>query len=480
MFFQRIKTPGLAHNAYLIGSNSVGVLVDPRRDINEYLDLAKDNGITIKYILETHRQEDFILGSGHIKEITGAEIIGGDHTYFQHCDIKLKDGETFEIEDFKIKALHTPGHTPESMSYAFYLKGRDDCWAVFTGDALFIGEAGRTDLPDKNKTAENAGLLHDVLNSKIRPLGPQTLLYPAHGSGSVCGGNIAEYDESTIGFEATYNPAFIFSREEFIKHKLHERIPRPPYFTSMEKINLRGGASLEKDFHSIKILSPDLFFEESKKGIIIDTRLPEAFAGGHIPGSYSIWLEGLPVFGGYVAEKETNIYLVVDRPEDIETAYLYLTRIGMDNIEGAIAGSFESWRNKGLPVEMSGTMTPEQVKDKLELYQVLDVREVTEFEDDGHIPGAINAYVGSLGEFLENNSISKPALITCSVGHRASLAVSILLRKGYKNITNLIGGMTAWEKLKLPIVKNEPERSYFYETKEMEPEFLENQFHSSF
>lgn len=477
MFFQRIKTPGLAHNAYLLASNSVGILIDPRRDINEYLELAAKNNIAIKYVLETHRQEDFVLGSSAVKEKVGAKIIGGDHKLFRYCDIKLKDEETLDIEDFRIKAFHTPGHTPESMSYAVYLKDQSECWAVFSGDALFIGEAGRTDLPDKNKTAENAGLLFDMIQSKLLPLGPQTLLYPAHGSGSVCGGNIAEYDESTLGFEMQYNPAFKLSREEFIQAKLHERIPRPPYFTLMEDLNLNGGLPLKDSFHSVHILKPKEFAEESKNGIVIDTRLPEAFAGGHIPGSYSIWLEGLPVFGGYVAEKETKIYLVVERPEDVEKAFIYLTRIGMDQIKGAIVGNFEKWRNEGLPVEMSGTTTPDQLKEQLNLYQVLDVREITEYEDDGHIPGATHCFVGSLGEYLEGQSINKPLVVTCSVGHRASLATSILLKQGFKNVTNLLGGMTAWEKLKLPMKKKESERSFYYKNQKSKPEYIENQLH---
>ena len=477
MFFQRIKTPGLAHNAYLLASNSIGIIIDPRRDINEYLELASENGIAIKYVLETHRQEDFILGSASVKEATGAEIIGGDHQIFKHCDIKLKDCQTLKIEDLSITALHTPGHTPESMSYAVYLKDQDACWAVFTGDALFIGEAGRTDLPEKDKTGENAGILHDVLNSKILPLGPQTLLYPAHGSGSVCGGNIAEYDESTIGFETTYNPAFKLSRNEFIEAKLHERIPRPPYFSLMEELNFNGGKILDKTYHSIKILKPKEFAEESKKGIIIDLRLPEAFAGGHIPGSYSIWLEGLPVFGGYVAKADTSIFLVAERPQDIEKAFLYLTRIGMDNIKGAITGNFEKWRNEGLPVEFSGTITPDQVKDQLEQYQILDVREVTEFEDKGHIPDATHSFVGNLGEYLNRHPLTKPIIVTCSVGHRASLAASILLKKGYQNVSNLSGGMTAWQKQGLPIKKKESENSFYYENKNSKPEFLENQLH---
>ncbi len=477
MFFQRIKTPGLAHNAYLLASKKTGILIDPRRDIDEYLALAEVEGISIRYVMETHRQEDFVLGSKAVKEILGAKIIGGNHKYFSFCDIKLKDGEEIEIEDFRIRAMHTPGHTPESMSYAFYLKGKEKCWAVFTGDALFIGEAGRTDLPDKNKTAENASILYESIHRKILPLGPQTLLYPAHGSGSVCGGNIADYDESTLGLEQTYNPGLTLSKEQFIGAKLHERIPRPPYFTLMEELNLEGGKPLESSYLHIKLLKPREFFENSKNGVIIDTRLPEAFAGGHIPGSYSIWLEGLPVFGGWVCEKETKVYLVLDRAADLKLAWTYLSRIGVDNIGGALIGTFESWRNEGLPIEMSGTIIPALLSEKRDLYEVIDVREITEFEDDGHIPGAKHAYVGEVGEYIEVHPGVKPIVVTCSVGHRASFAASILLKKGYKNVTNLLGGMTAWQKLKLPTKMKEPEHSFYYENKDAKPEFIDNQLH---
>jgi hydroxyacylglutathione hydrolase len=475
MFFQRIKTPGIAHNAYLLGANGIGIVIDPRRDVEEYLELAAENGLSIKYVLETHRQEDFVLGSTALKEMTGAEIIAGNHEFFAYCDRKLKDGEDIKIEDFRIVALHTPGHTPESMSYAVYLKEQKSCWAVFTGDALFIGEAGRTDLPDKNKTAENAGLLFDGIQKKIRPLGPQTLLYPAHGAGSVCGGNIADFDQSTLGFEFQSNPTFLLSRDEFIKAKMHERIPRPPYFTLMEEINLQGGKKNERSYHAVKILTPAEFRKHCDQGLVIDTRSPEAFAGGHIPGSYSIWTEGLPVFGGWVADKELPLYLVMNDPAEIKQAFTHLTRIGIDNIQGALAGNFEKWRNAGLPVEMSKTISPTELSEELENYQVLDVREINEFEDEGHIAGAQHCYVGSLGEFLKSQELNAPIVVTCSVGHRASLAVSILLKKGYKDVYNLLGGMTAWKKQGLSMHKNEPQSSFYYQNKNSPSQYIEQQ-----
>ncbi|MDZ4836799.1 MAG: rhodanese-like domain-containing protein [Candidatus Melainabacteria bacterium] len=459
-FFKVFKTPGLAHNAYLIGTDGIGILFDPRRDLDEYFAEALKNKIEIKYVFETHRQEDFVLGSDQVRQITGAKVVSGKHEFFGHSDIRLADDESIEIGDLTFQCLYTPGHTPESVSYALYMKENPDvAWAVFTGDALFIGEAGRTDLPDPLKTAENAAILFDSIHNKIAPLGDQTLLYPAHGSGSVCGGNIADYDGSTIGFERTYNPAFVNSKEKFVEAKLKERIPRPPYFRLMEQLNLKGGIPLSKKPSEIPVLIPEDFARESASGIVIDTRLPEAFAGGHIPDSYSIWLDGLPVFGGWIADEKVSVYLVLERHEDLEKAFLFLERIGVDNISGVLAGGFEGWRDAALEIEQSGTFTVDSESLGSKSVTVLDVREISEFEE-GHIKESKHAYVGFLPEIenLKSNLADDRAVVlTCSVGHRASLAASILLRLGVKNVFNLLGGITAWKKRNKPLVKGPDE-----------------------
>jgi hydroxyacylglutathione hydrolase len=455
MFFKRIKTPGIAHVAYLIGDKGEAAVVDPRRDVDEYLQTARENKLSIKYVIETHRQEDFVLGSREIARITGAKIVNGRHDLFGHGDIRLKDGEEFSIGSLRFRALHTPGHTPESMCYAVFLEDAPDkAWGVFTGDTLFIGEAGRTDLPDPRKTGENAGLLYDSVHQKIATLGDQAILYPAHGSGSVCGGNIAERDDSTIGLEKTYNPVFTRSRDEFIASKISERIPRPPYFSLMEKVNLEGGIPVARMPKEIKILQPRDFNQQKDAGIVIDTRDPEAFAGGHIPNSYSIWAEGLSVFGGWVADADTSVYLILPEIAELEAIVLALARIGIDRIEGVLAGGFEAWRNAGLPVAASGATTPKALEHSLDRVHVLDVREDTEFEDEGHIDRASHLFVGYLEKHLSD---VKPPLkksdhivVTCSVGHRASLATSILKRKGFEHVDNLLGGMTAWDKIGLP------------------------------
>jgi len=458
MFFQRIKTPGLAHIAYLLGDKEEAVLVDPRRDVEEYLTLARENDLIIKYVLETHRQEDFVIGSKEIAEKTGAKIVSFDQALFGHSDIRLADGETLRAGSLTFKALHTPGHTPESTSYAVFLDDIPDrAWGVFTGDTLFIGETGRTDLTDPKKTREHAGVLFDAIHEKLAPLGDQTLLWPGHGSGSVCGGNIAERDESTLGLERSCNPVFTKSRAAFIEAKLHERIPRPPYFRLMEKLNLEGGIPVAKKPEAIPMLPPKKFASELKQGIVLDGREPGAFAGGPIPGSYSVGLEGMAIFGGWLANQSTPVYLVLDSLDQLETAVLSLARLGVDNIQGVLAGGFAAWRDAGQPLAYSGSVAPRELSSAREKFIVLDVRDDTEFEDEGHIADARHLYVGyvdqHLGRIKDELDRKAPIAVVCSVGHRAGLVASILLRNGYHDVRNLLGGMTAWTKLELPTTK---------------------------
>lgn len=453
MRMQRIETPGIAHYAYIIADGSEAAVFDPGRFVEPYLEAVRGLGARITHVVETHRQEDFAMGSAYLAEQTGAQIVNGDFETFEHGDLRLNDGETFTLGGITIKALHTPGHTPESMSYAVYPpESGEDAWCVLTGDALFYGTTGRTDLPDANKSVENAGLLYDVVQEKLASLSDTTLVLPAHGPGSVCGSGMAEKPFSTIGEEKRYNEVFTLSRDQFSRKKGGERNPRPPFFRIMERVNKTGGLAPLARTGAVPLLDAAEFSDQSKKKLVFDTREPEGFAGGHLAGSHSIWLGGLPVFGGWVGDDKTSVYLITDRDEDVTNAATHLARIGIDHIDGALTGGFGTWRSSGLPIEASGTITPKILADNQSEYQVLDVREEDEFAD-GHIPGARNVYVGHLAELVKELPWERhsPVVVTCTVGHRAGLGVSILLRAGFTDVRNLLGGMKAWKALELPL-----------------------------
>lgn len=460
MFFQRIKTPGIAHVAYILAEDGLAAIVDPGRDVERYLKVIRDNGLRLRWVLETHRQEDFEMGGAALRKLTDAEIAACDHEYMEHADRRLKDGEEIVVsEGLRLRGLHTPGHTPESMSFAVSLEAAPDRpWGVFTGDAMFIGDTGRTDLPDENKTAENAGLLYDQVHAKILPLGDQALVLPAHGAGSACGGNVADRDHSTIGIEKASNAVAVKSRDEFMRHKAEEKLARPPYFRLMEKVNLEAGRPFED--RPVAWLRPHEFEQRCRGGIVIDARDVEAYAGGHIAGAYSVWLAGMARYGGWVTDETVPIYLVASSAADMREARLALARIGRDNVAGALAGGFNSWRDAGLPFQSAGTISPRSLADRLDDVVVLDVRDTAEVEGSGRIPGATHLYVGYLEDEIDGLGLDpeQPIVATCSVGHRGSLAVSMLQRHGFTNASNLLGGMTAWRKLDLPTEQAEGSR----------------------
>ncbi|MGM0630327.1 MAG: rhodanese-like domain-containing protein [Pseudomonadota bacterium] len=452
MKLQRIETPGIAHYAWLLAEGGEAMLVDPSRHVQKYLDAARDIGTRVTHIVETHRQEDFVMGSAWLAKRTGAKVFNGNYDTFGHGDVRLEDGDTFRVGKLLIRALHTPGHTPESMCYAVYEDEKaESAWAIFTGDTLFFGDTGRSDLPDEDKSVENAGCIYDSVHAKLADLGDTALVLPAHGPGSVCGSGMADRSWSTLGDEKTYNDVFTLSREAFAEKKGGERLPRPPYFRNMEKVNLDGGLPPILRNGDVALLTAEDFAKAVDGERIYDTRLPEAFAGGHIPNSYSVWHGGLPVFGGWLADAQNSIYLVTDRDDDVDPGVRYLSNIGLDNVRGALAGGFEAWRDAGREWRQSGVITPLALKEMEPAPQLLDVREIDEFES-GHIPNAVNCYVGYLQDKINELPFDKerPLVVTCGVGHRAGVGVSILLKAGFKDVRNLLGGMKAWTALGFP------------------------------
>lgn len=447
MIFERIKSEGVAHRSYLIGSESDAAVIDPRRDCRIYVDLAQQHGLKIKYIFETHRNEDYVIGSVELNNFTGASIYHGPGLRWK-CGNTLRNGQEFKIGKLSLTAIHNPGHTDESISYTVAdLSSGEATVMVFTGDTLFVNDVGRTDLYGPEEAPRLASNLYDSIFNKLLPLGDGVILCPGHGAGSVCGLNIGNRDESTLGIERVQNPVLqIKNKDDFIKYRVAEKPERPHYFRQMEKYNLEGPPLLGcMPFPSP--LTPAEFRKQMEGGaVVVDTSEPAAFGGAHIKGSYSIWLEGLPIFAGWVLSYDKPILLVLGDQSHMERAVRYLIRAGYDRIDGFLKGGTEGWYNTGFPTDSLPLLSVHQLKDKIDRGEellVLDTRGQDEW-DSGHIEGALHIYVGHLEVRLTEVPKDKPVAVICNVGHRAGLGASILLRAGYKEVYNVLGSVKAW------------------------------------
>jgi hydroxyacylglutathione hydrolase len=443
MFIEKFVSEGLAHFSYIVGNDNDAFVVDPKRDVDSYIQIAKSNCCRILFVFETHCNEDYLIGSLELERRTGCRIIHSDRLDFGYGEPSTEN-DTFDTSGIRVRIIETPGHSPESLSFVLYSSFGKIPFAVFTGDALFYGNVGRTDLIGREKTAEYASMLYDSVHGKLLTLGDGTIVYPAHGAGSACGGAMADIAISTIGYERATNLMLGLTREEFIERKKKENIPLPPYFSRMADNNLNGPPLLEPSL--TEAMDTPTFATIIANSTVVDTRSPLSFAGGHIKGSYNIWLEGLPAFAGWIVDYEKDIMLVTERQEDVEAAKWYLERVGLDKVRGYLCEGIEDWQNHGMMLEQSGLYTVDNLHDKLtqdDLF-VLDVRDKEEYSE-GHIPGAVNIYVGELEKRLAEVPSDRPVVSVCSTGNRSGLGASILAHGGFKTVYNLIGGMAAWK-----------------------------------
>ncbi len=449
MFIERIISEGLSHYSYIAGDNDVAFVIDPRRDIDAYVKIAETNCCTIKFVFETHRNEDYLIGSPGLQKETGCRIIHSNRLDFGYGE-PAAEGETFDVGGMKLKVLETPGHSPESLSFVLF-HSREP-WCVFTGDTLFYGNVGRADLMGKEKVVENASLMFGSLHGKLLTLKDGVIVYPSHGSGSACGGSMSDMPASTVGFERASNPLLRMGREEFIERKKNEIIPLPPYFARMAEQNQKGPDALASK--KIKPMGALEFKEAMPECTVVDMRSALGFAGGHLKGSYNIWLQGMATFPGWILDYAKDILLVTEREEDVELAGLYLARIGFDNVRGYLCEGILGWYSLGLPLEKSGVLTASgfRKKSKEENIFVLDVRSKEEYAE-GHIPDAVNIYVGELEERADEVPSDRPVVAVCGLGNRSGIGASILKRRGFERVYNLIGGMTAWRAKGYPTVR---------------------------
>jgi len=331
---------------------------------------------------------------------------------------------------------------------------------VFTGDALFAGDVGRTDLAGEDLRREASEMLYASLHEKLLPLPDGVIVCPAHGAGSVCGGNISDREYTSIGFEKATNELLSLSKEEFVERKVNERLYEPPYFAMMRKLNREGPPLIHNLPHLRAYSAREIRALLDRKAQIVDIRSPTSFAGGHIPGTLNIWREGLPLYLGYYLNYEDPIVLVDDFNLDMGHVMRHFVRLGYDNIAGYLAGGFAAWFKQGEEIERNGTWAPPDLAENLDdpSVWVLDVRNVNHREEDGHIQGSHHIYVGELEEHLAEVPEEKQIVVHCDVGFKGSLAASILDKHGFRHVINLLGGTIGWEAANYPLVKEEEER----------------------
>ena len=456
MKLEIIKSEGIGHNSYYLSDAEEAVVIDPRRDGEIYTELAKKECAKIKYILETHRNEDYVVGSLELQNMTEAEICHSNALPFKYGEHNLADGDILNVGNTKIKVLHTPGHTNESLCYIAYPPGSEAASLVLSGDTLFAGSVGRTDLYGKKTQPSQAEKLYNSLHEKLFPLGDQVLVYPGHGSGSVCGHSISGLEPTTVGYEKKTNSYLQLDKEDFIQKLVSEELVVPQYFQKMEEYNLDGPPLLNEMSYP-KPFSLAEFEEELQEPLVlaIDTRLPYAYSGSHVPNSLSIWIGGTSVYPGWLLDTDQYIVFVLERASDIDIVTPRLRRLGFDNMCGYLCGGMNEWQEAGKPIKSVRTMSVFELKGKLDRSEIslLDVREPDEWKEDGIVEGAKCIHFADLQDKIGSLPKDKPIAVTCSVGNRSSTAVSILEREGFTYINNVLGGMTAWTKLGYPIKK---------------------------
>ncbi|MFA6060581.1 MAG: MBL fold metallo-hydrolase [Taibaiella sp.] len=461
MIVQQLYTNCLSEAAYFIASDGEAAVVDPLRDIDEYLKLAEEHKVKIKYIFETHFHADFVSGHLDLAKATGATIVYGPLTNAAFDFHLAKDGEEFGIGHLKIKVLHTPGHTLESTCYLLLdEEGKEYC--VFTGDTLFVGDVGRPDLFSGSLTKEDlAAMMYDSLNNKIKTLPDHVIVYPAHGPGSACGKNLGKETFSTIGTQKASNYALKEqTKEEFIKEVTTGLNTPPAYFPVNAQINSTGYESLDTvRSKGLTPLSVDAFAQKVKDGaIILDTRSSTIFTEGFVPESISIGLDGrFAEWAGSILPFDKDLILVTEPGKEEETV-VRLARVGLDKVIGYLEGSFEAWQQAGKKIDLIIDVEPEELAMDIPFdnkLQVIDVRKPSEFEI-GHIKGAENIPLSELNDPLHMAQIDDEAnlYVHCAGGYRSVIACSLMKREGFHNLRNVLGGFGKMKDVKdMPVVQ---------------------------
>jgi hydroxyacylglutathione hydrolase len=459
LVFKTIQTEGIAELSYLIGDDDEGVaaVFDPRPDCDVYVDMAREAGLAITHIFETHIHADLVSGSRELcARVESAKIFasneGGAEYGFEHE--KVNDADRFTFGELLVIARHTPGHTPEHMSYLLAeAEHPDDAWGILTGDSLFVSSAGRPDLLGEEHTKQLAEQQFRTLHDFYLTMPDHVMIYPNHGAGSPCGADIGDRLTSTIGYERRFNTFLQFDEvQKFTEYALATAPPVPKYYPVMKKVNAQGPQVLG-NLPRVPGLPPKAFKEaiEKKSGVLVDVRTMLAFGGGHIPGALNIGGSPiLSIWAGWMLDPDEPTLLVLESENDLEEIVRLFIRTGYTKFAGYLVGGMKAWDAAGFPLAEVGLMSVHELNKRAGDLQIVDVRSPREWKN-GHVPGARHIFLPELRKRIGEIDRSKPTAVYCGSGYRASIATSIMKPAGFEKLWNVPGSWEAWKKARLPV-----------------------------
>jgi glyoxylase-like metal-dependent hydrolase (beta-lactamase superfamily II)/rhodanese-related sulfurtransferase len=458
MKIEQIYTGCLAQGAYYVVSGKEAIIIDPLREIDPYLARLKEDGVTLKYIFETHFHADFVSGHIDLSKHTGAKIVFGPTAAPGFDAVIAEDNQVFEVGAIKIKVLHTPGHTMESSCYLLIDEEGND-HALFSGDTLFLGDVGRPDLAQKaaDMTQDQlAGLLYESLTNKIMPLSDEVTVYPAHGAGSACGKNMMKETVDSLGNQKKMNYALNQpNKEAFIEAVTDGLLPPPAYFGFNVAMNKGGYANFDEvKARALNPLTPDAFelLADSTSALILDTRTAGAFSEGYIPNAVNIGIKGdfAPWVGALIGDVKQEILLVTDAGME-EEVITRLSRVGFDHVVGYLEGGFESWKQAGKEIDQVKRISPQTFAEQFELNKslVIDVRKEGEYAAE-HVSESYSKPLAYINEWTKDINPNEHFFLHCQGGYRSMIAASILQARGYRNFSEVDGGYAAIAKTTVP------------------------------
>ncbi len=458
LILEQMNVEGLAQLSYIVGDDKSGVavVIDPRRDVDGYIQRARDLGVRLIASIETHIHADFVSGAHELKARMNVPIYGGKTEDYQFDLQQMEEGDEIDVGSVTLRAISTPGHTPEHISLLIYdAKQGEEPFGLFTGDTLFNLDVGRPDLLGGGTEKKLAADLYHTLFDKMLPLGDRMEIYPCHGAGSACGKSIGDRRQSTIGNERIFNPAFKERSESEFVDWILSAMPEPPrHYARLKKVNAKG-ATIMGCPPTLQPLTPDKFQQKMQDAntVIVDARSILAFGGGHIPGAINIALRPeFPNWVGWMIDPAQSLLLVVESKRDVELVTDQLFRIGYDNLVGYLHDGMTSWQNAGLPLSKVEEWTVHELNQRRQdpSVTVLDVRGDDEYQN-GAVPGAKHLYVAHLEDHLDQLDRSQTIATYCGSGYRASIAASILKKHGFERVANVPGSWLAWKNADLPV-----------------------------